>query len=204
MTWETFYLICFIFGLCASLFTFFGGLGHAHHAFLRHHVHAKAGAARAGGHLIPPVNGFTVVAFLAWFGATGYLLERYGGVVAPLVLLLAVAGGLIGASLLFWFLARVLLPHEHELTAEETATVGVVGHVSSSISPGGTGEILFSQGGSRRFSPARSDDGREIATSTEVIVMRYERGIAYVRRWDEMVGDLESAPSKTRQDTQFS
>ena len=64
--------------------------------------------------------------------------------------------------------------------------VGVLGMVTSSIRPSGTGELIFSQAGTRRATPARSEDGLEIAKGTEVVVTRYERGIAYVRPWEEL------------------
>jgi hypothetical protein len=49
----------------------------------------------------------------------------------------------------------------------------------------GVGEILYSQNGARRSASVRSDDGEAIERGAEVIVMRYARGIAYVKRWDE-------------------
>jgi hypothetical protein len=64
--------------------------------------------------------------------------------------------------------------------------VGVLGKVSSDIRPTGTGEIIFSQAGARRASPARSENEGPIAKGTEVVVTRYERGVAYVRPWDEL------------------
>ena len=36
----------------------------------------------------------------------------------------------------------------------------------------------------RRALPARSEDGHEVGRNAEVVVMRYEKGIAYVRAWD--------------------
>jgi hypothetical protein len=36
---------------------------------------------------------------------------------------------------------------------------------------------------------ARSEDGTEIQRGAEVIVTRYENGIAYVRRWEELGGE---------------
>ena len=59
--------------------------------------------------------------------------------------------------------------------------IGVLGRVTSEIRPTGTGEIIFSQAGTRRAAAARSDDEATIAKGTEVVVTRYERGIAYVR-----------------------
>jgi len=62
--------------------------------------------------------------------------------------------------------------------------------VSDSIRDGGgLGEILFSQTGARRCSAARSEDGRSIERGTEVVVIRYERGVAYVRRWEDLNTD---------------
>jgi hypothetical protein len=85
----------------------------------------------------------------------------------------------------FLFLAKVLMPHDRELTAEETAVTGAVGRVSAPIRTGGTGEIVYEQLGARRSAPARSEDGEPINRQEEVFVVRYEKGIAYVRRWEE-------------------
>ena len=63
--------------------------------------------------------------------------------------------------------------------------VGVLGKLSSPIRAGGTGEVIYSQEGTRRVAGARSEDGAAIPKGTEVVVTRYEKGIAYVRSWDE-------------------
>jgi len=217
MTWETFYLICFALGLSLTLLSFAGVFSHFHfghfHAHLGHggghggghvgghaHVGPAAGHVHTGGHAahgnkggISPVNAFTLAAFLGWFGGCGYLLERYGNLLTPVVLGAAVVAGLAGATILFWFMAKVLLPHEHEVTAEDTAVAGVLGRVSGPIREGGTGEIQFSQNGARCFAMARSEDGVAIPRGVEVVVMRYEQGIAWVRRWDE-VAELATSP----------
>jgi hypothetical protein len=199
MTWEGFYLFCFALGLCLSAIAFVGGFSHFHigHMHVHHlqlgktgHVHVGTGQS-ANSNSTSPINGFTLVIFLCWFGGTGYLLERYGGFVVPMVLLLATVAGIAGASVLFWFMAHVLAPHEHALTAEETATIGMLGRVSGAIRDHGTGEILFSQNGSRKFAAARSENGLPIPRDTEVVVMRYEQGIAWVRRWDEVADELK-------------
>jgi hypothetical protein len=196
---ENWYLVCFGVGLVLSLLTFFGGFGHLHighlhsgHLHLAHsHVgHAHTHAGRAGGHdpSISPLNGFTLMAFLCWFGGTGYLLRRFTGVLGLGVFAIAVISGLAGAVIIFWFLARVLLPSERVLTAEETEMTGVLARVSSPIREGGTGEIAYSQGGAHRAAAARSDAGAPISRDVEVVVLRYERGIAYVRPWSELEG----------------
>ncbi|MGH9607258.1 MAG: hypothetical protein ACRD3N_16345 [Terracidiphilus sp.] len=204
MNWETFYLVCFLVGLFLSAVSLLGGMGHfgghvhlPHAAHLPHLAHvphlAHAGAALRGGlrgagpqgAAIPWWNAFSLMIFLCWFGASGYLLTRFGALIAGVVLLLAAIFGLIGGAIVFLFLAKVLMPRERELGADETAVVGVVGRVTSAIRSGGTGEVVYEQMGARRSTPARSEDGDPIQKQEEVFVVRYERGIAYVRRWED-------------------
>ena len=124
--------------------------------------------------------------FLCWFGAAGYLLTRYGSFVAAVVVVLAAVCGIAGGAIIFLFLTRVLMPHDRELTADETEVVGAVGRVSSPIRAGGTGEMVYEQMGATRSAVARSEDGTAIGKAEEVYVIRYEKGIAYVRRWEDV------------------
>jgi len=102
MTWETFYLICFLAGLMLSVVTLLGGMGHfGGHVHIPHvshvpsvpHVHVPhaphlphaagvshpaGGSTQGGGANVPWWNGFSIMIFLCWFGAAGYLLTRYG------------------------------------------------------------------------------------------------------------------------------
>lgn len=198
MNWESFYLICFLVGLGLSALSLFGVLGHfGGHIHLPHagHVHMPHGAvgtshaSAIGGQSnanVPWWNAFSLMIFLCWFGAAGYLLTRYGSFVALVVLVLAAVCGFAGGAIVFLFLTKVLLPHERELTADETEVVGAVGRLSSAIRAGGIGEIVYEQRGARRSAPARSDDGEPIQKQEEVYVVRYEKGIAYVKRWEDL------------------
>ena len=69
--------------------------------------------------------------------------------------------------------------------------MGVLGRVTSGIRAGGTGEIVFSQQGTRHTCGARAESGEPLERGAEVVVTRYERGIAYVRRWEELSGDRD-------------
>jgi hypothetical protein len=73
--------------------------------------------------------------------------------------------------------------------------VGVLGRICSSIREGGTGEILYTQQGTRWTCGARSETGEAIAKGVEVVVTRYEKGIAYVRPWEEMERELDDKQS---------
>jgi hypothetical protein len=152
-----------------------------------HAGHVPHGAATSGaGSTVPWWNAFSIMVFLCWFGAAGYLLTRYGSFVAGVVMLLAAICGVAGGAIVFLFLTRVMLPHERELTAEETEVAGVVGRVSAPIRAGGIGEIVYEQLGARKAAPARSEDGIPIQKQEEVFVVRYEKGIAWVRRWEDL------------------
>ena len=195
--WEGFYFACFVAGLLLSVVSLVGGMGHLNWHFhlphaphvphgVVHHAGGTGSAGRGGSASVPWWNAFSIMVFLCWFGAAGYLLTRYGTFVASVVFLLSAACGLTGGALIFVFLTKVMLPHERELTADETAVTGVVGRVSAPIRAGGVGEVLYEQLGARRSVPARSDIGEAIAKGEEVFVIRYEKGVAYVRRWEDL------------------
>jgi membrane protein implicated in regulation of membrane protease activity len=212
MTWQDFYLICFMVGFALSLVSFLLGSFHFHFHFHGHadvfhaHLHGPAAghaaAAGNGGHAAghaapthglstndPEISWFnfgTITAFLAWFGGAGYLLTRFSGWIALVSFGLALLFGMTGAAIMFWFVAKVLMKHDKALDPIDYEMIGVLGTVTSPIREGGTGEIVFSQEGVRKCAGARADQGVAIHKGTEVIVTRYEKGLAYVREWDEM------------------
>src|SRR5882724_5963692 len=123
-TWADFYLICFAVGFCFSFLSFLlGGARTAHlhlphfhaqgggvHMHVGHVGHSPAGAGHAGttagGHGttphahsssgVSPFNVVSITAFLAWFGGTGYLLERFSAIWVGFGLMLSVLAGLVG------------------------------------------------------------------------------------------------------------
>ena len=147
----------------------------------------------ARGTSVSPFNPPSIAAFLAWFGGTGYLLTRFSAIWVGLALTLSVVSGLIGGALIFFFLSRVFMSDQEFLDPADFEMVGVLGKLSMPIREGGTGELIYSQMGTRRVCGARSDDGSAIAKGTEVVVTRYEKGIAYVGLWSELSGELDTA-----------
>jgi len=190
MNWELFYLICFIVGFVFSTLSFLTGTLHLNLP-AKWHLHIGSDGFHTHG-IASFFNSFTLVAFLTWFGGMGYLLTRYSSIWIGFALLLATFAGLIGAAIVGWFFARVLMKHDVGIDPAEYEMTGVLGRVSSSIRGGGTGEIVFEQVGTRRSCGARSEDGLPIAKGTEIVVTRYERGIAYVRTWDEISGEADA------------
>lgn len=210
MTWQSFYLFCFLVGFLWSLLSLL--VGHLHIDMPFHHgdsgglFHDDGGGILDGGddlqHVgdaghdpgsshhshpvsVSPLNLGTIAAFFAWFGGAGYMLSAYSSMWFAWTLMLSIASGLAGASVIFWFLAKVLVGTERNLNPADYRMTGVLGYVSSPIREKGTGEIIYSQQGTRHTCGARSEDGKPIPQGTEILVTRYQKGIAYVRRWDE-------------------
>jgi hypothetical protein len=201
---STLYLVSFLVGLGLSVVSFVSGLdrvnvfdhifGHVHHgAGGHHHLHTglkhlgKAGAkdtvSTAAVATMSPFNAAAITAFLAWFGGAGLALHQVtawaeGGIAAA-----ATGAGLIGGSTVNRFL-RVLISRERPLAP--TTLIGLISTITSSIREGGTGEIVFVLNRTRKVSAARSDSGIAIDKGTEVVIVRMEKGIAYVSTWDEL------------------
>src|SRR5262249_5689703 len=97
-----------------------------------------------------PLNPPAIAAFLAWFGGTGYLLTRFSAVWVGLVLLVALGAGMVGGAIIFFFLAKVLVSDQQFLDPADFEMVGALGKLSVPIREGGTGELIYSQMGTRR------------------------------------------------------
>ena len=192
-----FYLLCFGIGTVWTLATaLLGGLhlGHGHGGSHVHHAgHSHAGHAHSGhqhsdfGHWFANMTNPAILAvFLAWFGGVGFILTRHTGLLFWVDVAIAVAFGLLGASLLARFL-EFLHAREKPLDPTEYELIGTLGTVSSPIRPDGVGELIYVRDGARRPLCARSEDGSPIRRGEEVVVTRFEKGVAYVRTWDAML-----------------
>jgi membrane protein implicated in regulation of membrane protease activity len=179
MTWESFYLGCFLVGFLLSLVSFLAQTGHFHGTHVHAHAHGHGGA------FLAKFNFSSATAFLAWFGGAGYLLERHTSLWSFAAFGLAALIGAAGACLVLWSLAK-LVARDRTLDPADYEMIGVLGRVSSTVRIGGTGEMIFARDGGRRSAAVRSEDGVEIGRGAEVVVTRYEKGIAYVKKWDEL------------------
>jgi hypothetical protein len=212
MTLASFYLFCFLLGLTFSVLTFLAGAVHIHihlpfHAHLPVHggsVHvghgasggaygghagatsaAAKGASLRGGTHVSWFNASTIMAFLAWFGGAGYILTRTSHLVAAISLGMSVFAGLVAATIVYRFMLKLTHAGDSLMLDEDYRIEGSVGTLSLPIRQQGTGEVIFSLGGVRRCAGARSDDGAQVEKGAEVVIERYEKGIAYVKRWED-------------------
>jgi len=196
MNIQFIYLLCFAVGAMWTLVALLlGGIQFGHHGLGSGHTgHGHAwqgedGQNAPGGPKNGPmpfgylINPSCAAVFLAWFGGVGYLLARHTGLGFWAALCIAAGVGLSGAWILASFL-RFLTSRERPLDPADYEIVGVLGRVSVPIRSAGVGELIYVRDGTRRALCARAEDSQEIGRNEEVVVMRYEKGIAYVRTWD--------------------
>jgi hypothetical protein len=136
-----------------------------------------------------PLNLQTITAFLAFFGGSGWVLYSSVGLGAALALIVATIVGVGGGAVVFLFLVKVLLAGQRFMDPASSRMEGTVARVTMAIRENGTGEIGFSRDGTRRSEGARSVDGKSIPAGTEVVIVRYERGLAYVEPWASYAGE---------------
>jgi membrane protein implicated in regulation of membrane protease activity len=203
---STFFLGCFAFGLIFTVASFLlGALGgsHVHVPGLHLHVgpgHGDASAHGGGGARgaqISPFNLSTISAFLAWFGGAGYLLSRYSGLTAALITTAATMIGVVGGGIVFVAVSRFLLPRLTEMRAEDYRVEGTIARITSAIRAAGTGEIVYSLGGTQQIEGARSMTGEALDKGTEVVIHHVEAGIAYVERWDRFAENNALPPGNS-------
>lgn len=200
MNWPDIFLFCFAVGALWSFAALLLGgmhLGHSGHGHIHVHAHGHGLHAQAhssahgssdsgsGSWIGTMVNPSCIAVYLAWFGGVGYLLTRHSGLAFWLDLLIAAAVGLAGAWILAGFL-RFLQSRDQPLDPADYEMVGVLGRVSCAIRPDGVGEVIYVRDGARIPLAAKSDGGTPISRGEEVIVTRYEKGIAFVRTWEAM------------------
>jgi membrane protein implicated in regulation of membrane protease activity len=203
MTWTYFYLLCFLVGFSLSVLSFLAGAVHFHLPFHLHlpfhgtphvgsltgagHAHGaglKSASVKSGGHL-SWLDFSTILAFLAWFGGVGYILTKHSHFVAMAILGFALLAGLFAGTIVFQFMARLAKATSGQMLDWDFRVEGTLGTVSMAIRENGIGEVLFEQNGARKSAGARSEDGTSLPSGTEVVIARYEDGIAYVKRWEE-------------------
>lgn len=184
---TTFFVVCFLSGLGLSVISFVSGLEQISifdHLFHGHHHGSRIKVVKGKSSAL---NLAAITAFLVWFGGGGLLMERLTPWTPPLILAGAVVIGAVGGSLINKVINALA---QREASAEALTMVGKLAKTTVPIRElNGTGEIVFTHQGTRQVAGARADSGRAIDKGAEVIVTRYEKGIAYVATWDELTAD---------------
>ena len=199
---EGIYLICLAVGFILSVISLAFG-GHDGHMF--HAGHAHLGDSHSLGHsththistannsdsafestpvyTAPLLNIQAIFAFLLGFGAGGLVGFQVINVTL-LTLPLALVVGIV-----FWWLVRavitVMLRNQTAyLDIKDTDAVGVTGLVTTRILPDAMGEVMYPLQGTDRIIRAKALDGGQINKGTSVVIVKVERGVAYVSSAD--------------------
>lgn len=142
------------------------------------------------GHVseVSPFNLTTITAFMAFFGGSGWVMYTTTGLGAAVALIVATVVGLGGGAVVFWFLVKVLMAGQKFMDPSDSRIEGALARVTIPMQDSSIGEIVFAREGARRSEGARSATGAPIARGTEVVVVRYEGGLAYVEPFSEYAG----------------
>ncbi|HEX2914235.1 MAG TPA: hypothetical protein VH186_25775 [Chloroflexia bacterium] len=155
------------------------GLTHTHpEGHVPGHVHDVTGKPQR--EVIGWFNLNALVVFLTWFGGAGFILKslRMDDLFAIPV---AIVFGIAGYMAVMLFMSKVLVTSQTPvMRVEDYDLTGTVAKVSGTIFKNGVGEVLFSKHGTRRAVPARSADGSPLALDTQVVILRFENGVAFV------------------------
>lgn len=204
------FLGCFLVGfiLTAISFLFGAATGHSHFHFGGHegggHLHF-GGYGHAGGHIhghageggsdgqngLSIFNYSSAVMFLTWFGGVGMILNSETSGAVLVCLLGATLAGIVGAFIIFLFLGKLIADGNTRMDPTEYYMPGTLAKVTMPIRQGGTGEIVYTQGGARKSAAARTEDGSACNRGEEVVVVSYEKGVAYVKSAAEDFGSTE-------------
>ncbi len=166
-------------------------------------IDAPAGAdVSDGGHGshhggLPLLNFNSMALFLVWFGAVGYILNSQARVGPFVSILGALLFGFAGALIIAAFVNKFLIKGDTTMRASDYYLPGTLARVTSSIRHGGAGEIVYVQGGTRKTAGARSDEDMAHPAGQEVVIVRYEHGLAYVRAVER--DELELTPDAITQ-----
>lgn len=197
---ANFFLFIFLFGLIFTVVSLLLGLAHTGDVHIPHvelpgHDGGHAGHAghvdvHHGGDSDGPgiLNMPTIMAFITWFGGVGYLLRQSFSFDAFVAMPIALLSGVVGGGIMFALLARVLWPMvTPPLDSRDFSLPGTPARVVSSIRAEGVGEIVYTKGGTRFTAGARAVDGSPIQKGAEVVILSYEKGLAYVQGVDSLL-----------------
>jgi len=142
-----------------------------------HHVQSHE-----GGPLHASLGALLV--FLTWLGGVSYLLRRAADwpliAALPVAVLLGIGVGVVVQRAV----EKLSNPAGSVLEPERFRLPGTIGLVSSSIRAGGTGEVVYEQGGVRHAVAARTSGDRVLPAGTEVVVLSVDEGVAAVEAFD--------------------
>ena len=128
---------------------------------------------------VSPFKPIVLAVFLTGFGGMGLIFAPIFHV--WMALSFAALCGLLLSYLIFRFVVVPLHKWQNTSSHDRQALVGLSAKVSSRIYQGGYGEITYNYGEKILHGPAKSEDGSEILTGTEVVIMYFDEDTHFVK-----------------------
>ncbi len=165
---ETIYLITLlVIGSCTFLYILFGDV---------------ADGALEG---IPFLDPATILAFISFTSATGYILEKFTSLTSWIVLIIALLIGSFAALLVYYLLLVPLRSAEVSLVYTEESLEGKLAKVITPIPLNGFGEIIIDTINGVIAKRAASFKGEEIPYDQTVLIIEVRDGTAFVTVYEE-------------------
>lgn len=165
---ETIYLITLlVIGSCTFLYILFGDV---------------ADGALEG---IPFLDPATILAFISFTSATGYILEKFTSLTSWIVLIIALLIGSFAALLVYYLLLVPLRSAEVSLVYTEESLEGKLAKVITPIPLNGFGEIIIETINGVIAKRAASFKGEEIPYDQTVLIIEIRDGTALVTVYEE-------------------
>lgn len=165
---ETIYLITLlVIGSCTFLYILFGDV---------------ADGALEG---IPFLDPATILAFISFTSATGYILEKFTSLTSWIVLIIALLIGSFAALLVYYLLLVPLRSAEVSPVYTEESLEGKLAKVITPIPLNGFGEIIIDTINGVIAKRAASFKGVEIPYDQTVLIIEVRDGTAFVTVYEE-------------------
>ncbi len=178
----TMFIVCFFVGLVLTLLITLFGVD-------SFELHGDAGATHGHGHGQSGPSWFNLSSLLAGltvFGGMGYiLLGKVGMTSGLLILLVAIAAGLVMAWLFFLLYAKVIYKHDDSMRESDFELSGQLGKLTVPIIGKGMGEMVYVFQGTTRSISVRSENGESLAKGTKVVILNMSKGVATVTEFSE-------------------
>lgn len=163
------------------MLAFGGGLAIAVYTML-HGVEKKRGdeISRPAAHLNLPA----LAALMVVFGAVGYLLLRNSQLGPEAIAVISAGAGAAGWVAMTLLMAKwALRPSDGNAHDEAEQIQGQLARVLTPIRANTLGSIRYERNGRQHDAPARGLNGTEIPSDADVVIDRFDEGIAVVEDW---------------------
>ncbi|CAN7735140.1 hypothetical protein [Paenibacillus sp. LjRoot56] len=177
----TMFIVCFFVGLVLTLLITLFGVD-------SFELHGDGGGTHGHGHGHSGPSWFNMSSLLAGltvFGGMGYILNKVGMTSGLLILLCAIAAGLVMAWLFFLLYAKVIYKHDDSMKESDFELSGQLGKLTVPIIGKGMGEMVYVLQGTTRSISVRSENGESLAKGTKVVILNMSKGVATVTEFSE-------------------